>query len=300
MNRDDLLKKQHAAADAADDKTRARAVAVLDGFGDRLSAGLLTLGLDPAKPLTPGSVSVVASAIAPMLRRLRSDLAAVLAPADQEARSLALVHFAALLGLSPLPFLTVAGDAAWSLELDSFVAQLGALLSALVQRGASQGWPLIVILRNMAGPDGSGVAANRARLGQLAHLQRVAAYSDAVRKAAKATNDAEQAAAGRASPQPGAADPGATVPPKPTAPKVKIQIVEVLDSRNHPFSRVANGMVADVDEDFRVPVADVAAMARAMGKRPGAVFWRTFRGSYVGRTLPAHFGDRGRLAPIRA
>lgn len=295
MNRDDLLKKQHAAADAADDKTRAKAVAVLDGFGDRLSAGLLTLGLDPTKPLAPGSVSVVASAIDPMLRRLRSDLAAVLAPADQEARSLALVHFVALLGLSPLPFLAVADDAAWSLELDSFVAQLGALLSALVQRGASQGWPLIVILRNMAGPEGSGVAANRARLGQLAHLQRVAAYSDAVRRAAKATNDAEEAARQRQAMQ-----DGAPVPPKPTKPRVKIQIVEVLDSRNHPFSRVANGMVADVDEDFRVPVADVAAMARAMGKRPGAVFWRTFRGAYVGRTLPAHYGDRGRLAPIRA
>lgn len=286
MSRDDLLKKQHAAADAADDKTKAAAVAVLNAFGSRLSAGLLTLGIDPSAPLPAHLVPTVASAIGPMLQRLRSDLAAVLIPATEEARSLALVHFAALLGLSPLPFLTVVGDSALSLELDAFVAQLGALLSALVQRGASQGWPLIVILRNMAGPEGSGVAANRARLAQLAHLQRVAAYSDAVRRAARATNETEQATAQRS---------GAT-----PAPRVKIQIVEVLDSRNHPFSRVANGMVADIDDDFRVPVADVAAMARAMGKRPGAVFWRTFRGAYVGRTLPAHYGDRGRLAPIRA
>ena len=74
-------------------------------------------------------------------------------------------------------------------------------------------------------------------------------------------------------------------------------IVEVIDSRNHPFSRAANGTKALPGERFKVSASDVRAAARAMGRRVGTVLWPESGGFYRGSHLPAHYNDRGRVIP---
>lgn len=73
---------------------------------------------------------------------------------------------------------------------------------------------------------------------------------------------------------------------------------EILDlKRNHPISRVLDGQTIPVAALFRAPVADVEMWARRLHKSSGGIFWREDRGSYVGLTLPAHFGERGVVVP---
>lgn len=73
------------------------------------------------------------------------------------------------------------------------------------------------------------------------------------------------------------------------------RIDEILDARNHPFSRAADGITAPLGRPFRVPVARVRAEAVALRRGAGGVLWRRDRGAFVGQSLPAHFNDRGRI-----
>lgn len=74
--------------------------------------------------------------------------------------------------------------------------------------------------------------------------------------------------------------------------------VEVFDlRRNHPISRVLDGMTIPVQASFRAPVAQVEAWAARLKKPSGGIFWREVGGAYVGSTLPAHFGERGVVVP---
>jgi len=75
------------------------------------------------------------------------------------------------------------------------------------------------------------------------------------------------------------------------------RISETIDSANHPFSRVADGRMARPGERFRVPVAQVDVEARAMKRSAGGVLWQQVNGEYRGMTLPAHYGERGRVVP---
>lgn len=77
------------------------------------------------------------------------------------------------------------------------------------------------------------------------------------------------------------------------------RIVEVVDAKNHPFSRAADGKMAPPGRAFRVPVSDVSDAARAMGRPVGTVLWPQVGGDYVGTALPAHYGERGRVVPYR-
>lgn len=80
----------------------------------------------------------------------------------------------------------------------------------------------------------------------------------------------------------------------------KREIVERIDRRNHPFSRAANGLVAEAGERFEVPVGDVLAAARAMGRSPnlGAVIWPQQGSVFRGMHYPAHYGERGRILAL--
>lgn len=78
-------------------------------------------------------------------------------------------------------------------------------------------------------------------------------------------------------------------------PELVKRISEVIDARNHPFSRAANGAVVPVDQPFRILAADVAQAASAMRKSATGVFWPLNNGYYEGHTLPAHYNDRGRV-----
>jgi hypothetical protein len=79
---------------------------------------------------------------------------------------------------------------------------------------------------------------------------------------------------------------------------------EFRDLRNHPISRVLDGMTVPVSEPFRVPIAAVAAenakmnAARGVARRVSGVLWPIVDGYYVGN-YPAHFRDRGRQVPWR-
>lgn len=69
---------------------------------------------------------------------------------------------------------------------------------------------------------------------------------------------------------------------------------ELRDKRNHPLSRLLDGRVVDLDQPWRVSVADVAKMAATMKKSPGGVIWPVKGASYEGSEYPAHYNERGR------
>lgn len=71
------------------------------------------------------------------------------------------------------------------------------------------------------------------------------------------------------------------------------RIVEVIDSRNHPFSLAANGMRVKLKESFRVPASEVDRWAQVLRKSVGGIFWPLNGGFYTGAVLPAHYNDRG-------
>ncbi len=85
--------------------------------------------------------------------------------------------------------------------------------------------------------------------------------------------------------------------------------VEFHDLRNNPISRVLDGMVTEIGEPWRVPVAAVARenarlnAARKGSKKSrrkvGGIVWPKVGGHYVGMVHPAHFFDRGRQVPHR-
>lgn len=84
---------------------------------------------------------------------------------------------------------------------------------------------------------------------------------------------------------------------------------ESRDVRNHPFSRVIDGMAVGVKDVFRVSVAKVAAanvalnaqrVAAGLTARPvGKVLVPIVGGFYVGLRPPFHFFERGRITPWR-
>lgn len=73
----------------------------------------------------------------------------------------------------------------------------------------------------------------------------------------------------------------------------KLVIVEVIDARNHPFSRAAHMVKATPKGLFKVPVGDVRKAAAGMGLKATGILWPVKDGHYVGRSLPAHYNDRG-------
>lgn len=74
--------------------------------------------------------------------------------------------------------------------------------------------------------------------------------------------------------------------------------VEVMDlRRNHPISRVLDGMTIPVQALFHAPASEVERWAARLRKPMGGIFWRQVGGDYVGPTLPAHYGERGVVVP---
>lgn len=80
------------------------------------------------------------------------------------------------------------------------------------------------------------------------------------------------------------------------------------DSRNHPISQVINNQVREVGETFRAKVSEVKATAARLASSSGrkvskslgrSVFWPVVGDYYVGRNLPAHYNERGRLVPTQ-
>lgn len=126
--------------------------------------------------------------------------------------------------------------------------------------------------------EGSVIAGGRARVELIVRMETARAYDQAQMESMEEAAELD--------------DPG---DPDPLLKKID----EFIDARNHPFSRAADGAVADLDEDWRVPAAEVEAAAAAMKKSSKGVLWRREGSDYVGSTLPAHFFDRARRVPWR-
>lgn len=77
------------------------------------------------------------------------------------------------------------------------------------------------------------------------------------------------------------------------------QADEYFDHRNHPLSRAVHGVVAALDQPFRVSKAAVADAAKSIGKPASGILMRDEGGWYAG-TYPLHFNERGRMVPYRA
>ena len=79
------------------------------------------------------------------------------------------------------------------------------------------------------------------------------------------------------------------------------QMDEYFDYRNSPFSRACNGIVAALDQPWRVPVAEVQKWEKALKRRAGIVKQvLNVGGYYEVHRYPAHFSERGRSVPYRA
>ena len=78
------------------------------------------------------------------------------------------------------------------------------------------------------------------------------------------------------------------------------QANEFLDTRNHPISRVIDGMVSGIRTPWLVSVAEVRAEGDRIKKSPSGVLWPEVGGQYVCGGYPLHFGERGRSVPYRA
>lgn len=88
-------------------------------------------------------------------------------------------------------------------------------------------------------------------------------------------------------------DPGTDDP-------LRRQANEYMDGRTTPISHAIDGMVADINKPWKVPVARVQASASALKKPVGGVLWPIVGGFYVVGNYPVHFGERGREVPFRA
>lgn len=75
---------------------------------------------------------------------------------------------------------------------------------------------------------------------------------------------------------------------------------EYADRRNHPLSRALHGRLAPIAGEWQVPVSEVTAWGRVLGKSTGGIVWREEAGFYVGASYPAHYNDRGRMTPWRS
>lgn len=65
---------------------------------------------------------------------------------------------------------------------------------------------------------------------------------------------------------------------------------EYFDARNHPFSRLLDGLAVLPDAEWEVPVSGQAAKG---------LVWPVINGVARGRGYPAHYHDRGRQVPYR-
>jgi hypothetical protein len=164
-------------------------------------------------------------------------------------------------------------------SLDTYGATVVQRVQQELALGLLQGASIPGITRRIASASGK-IAGLNGRAELIARMEINKAYNDghqaALEEAAAVLDD------------PGTPDP------------LMRRIDEYIDARNHPFSRVANGLVTAIDKPFLVPVSEVARVADAMKKSAGGVLWPDDGGFYIVQGLPAHFGDRARLTPYRA
>lgn len=135
------------------------------------------------------------------------------------------------------------------------------------------------IISSVSGSKLSVFTRNEFRLNLLGRMERNRIYNSAMERILLAANDTLGA--------PGDDDP------------LMKMAEEVIDSRNHAFSRVLHGRLAPVGGEWEVPIHMVAKQATLMRSGMKGILWRTEGKHFVGGAYPAHFGERGRQVPWR-
>lgn len=218
-----------------------------------------------------GRMTAYSKAVREWGQGLKAELKRQLAKNDKAMGNLAREHLRELFGKKvPTDQLdALQGLRQYEQVIDKFVAEMASrMLRQLVSRIGQQ--PLRTA-QELAGPNKRstiGAYLNRARL--IARMEALRAYNEALVALARGL----KAPRGRV---------------------LRKRIVEIIDPRNHPFSRAADGTTAGIDEPFKVSVVAVAQEAAAMGVSAAGVFWNVRDGNYVGTSLPAHYNDRGRV-----
>ena len=156
--------------------------------------------------------------------------------------------------------------------------QLYRLQAGLIQ-GQVQRLTLDQLVERLAGRQDSVLAGMRSRAELVARMETARAYD--------ASHQASLEEAERLLDVPDDPDP------------LLVRADEYFDARNHPFSRVVDGMTRPVKGVWKVSRSEVETMAAKMGKSAGGVVWPLVGGFYVGSQYPAHFNDRGRQTPWR-
>lgn len=286
-----LLELQGAELARLSDEAAARMIAALEDGRRVLLEALSSVGDETASQQAQRlRVSLVQAEAA--LLSLRDRLGLVLSEFEREAHRLTISHLFGLVEFHSEQFPGARGIDLHIVERLSRKGQLG------LHRYASHRYSaqvLDLVQRELV----AGVAAN---IGQAKIAERIAGIGSdlfgqlkpraeliARMELSRAYNDAQLEAI----------QLWAEEDDRPGDPILK-RIEEYLDARNHPFSRVSDGMTADPNASFRVPVAAVNREARKMKKSPKGVLWPNVGGVYVGANLPAHYNDRGRIIPWRA
>lgn len=287
-----LLDIQGAELARLSDEAAARMITALEDGRRLLLEGLASVGDDsPTERAQRLRVSLVQAETA--LLSLRDRLGLVLSEFERNAHQMTIEHLLGLVSFHGEQFPGARGLDLHIVERLSRKGQLG-LHRYATHRYSAQA--LDAIQRELV----AGVAAN---IGQAKIAQRIAGidsdlFKDLKPKAeliarmelSRAYNDSQLEAIQLWAEE----DPTHREDP------ILKRIEEYLDARNHPFSRVSDGLTADPNANFRVPVSAVEAEARKLKKSGKGVLWPVVAGAYVGASLPAHYNDRGRIVAWRA
>lgn len=166
---------------------------------------------------------------------------------------------------------------------DMVSQQINIIKSALIRDVGAKGLNPRTIAKDLVGHDSGLFKGMYARLQTIVRTESATIYNEQILESIKVA--------------------------KATGAELRMKISEHMDdSRNHPISQVINNQVREVGDPFRAKVADVKAAAKRIaagaGRKPSrslgkSIFWPEVDGYYVGRNLPAHYNERGRLVPTQ-
>jgi len=302
---DDIAAEQAAETDRAVARIERRARALHEAYRREIIAALVDAGIASSAEVTPASIAPVLPALQAIADRyaetMRRQLAADLASVSELAAGHVLAVFreyepGITHDAEPEP---PADDPVAAFMVTRMWRQQAGDVEARARVAASGHLPGFLLVRNATAVEASATSAMQARARMVADMEARRVYSERVRREVEAA----QARAVRRDQAAPALEPDAPVanpPPTAAADPYLLRIAEIFDNRNHPISRVLHGKIARIGEDFTASVAEVRTQAALMKKRMGGIVWMQRGGQFVGRTLPAHYADRGRIMPWRA
>lgn len=309
-----ILRRQADESDETRDASVAALLALLEAKRAEAFVRLSSIAGDPLTPWSPRQLTEARTFLRRWVDGVIRDLDPQARVAARKARDLGVDHTLRIFRRFERRHQDVLDRIAYELSLyavqpdegedeDTLFVPMWLLLTGVtyditrtLERSARQGVPAAVAIGDALGDDRSAWTRRRGIV--QTEIDRVLVDAETAAQERATRRGAESLPGG----SPGGSSGGSpTGPPEASTDPVLRQIVEVRDTRNHPISRVIDRQVRPVGEPFRASVADVDAMASAMGRpRTGSIYWPQVGSEYVGRSLPAHPYERGRIVPWRA